>query len=547
LAENNEDHNLTNENKAAAQVANQEKKDAGSTLSAIKDAPKTSADIENGKKQFNSGNTAVNGNQAENLVTIQNAVINGGISFGGYTVREVLHTSGKVDKEYDLSDAEQFAEFGETVRAGEYFAVAVILCVFEYVELSDLQDLKTKLLAELPRVTDAEGTEIAVYQNDYLSTNRLLKTVQGEMVVLESGEHCVRLGANRPAALKNLWQQFPEMRGHIARWLLNVCDSFEYRTNFDTAQITNAFVNILKLDFTAGINHFFPRFYSNPDRYWMLGFIALELYNDQAYRDKILPYINKWADSSGSWLWKSAVYVYANIKNGEESDELEQKVRKALATRYSLLEYDDLRNENLPYVGMLLVGSERMRTLVASIFGDLVNDTHSYDKKRLNCLWYLELLRYGYYLVSSEMTALPLVACDKKQQMEDLLPLLEFAMLRYDTRQLLFITLESYIREISGYSVEKKTINRIKAFFQLIAESNPRFRDDVGLFLKKCDCGLAKELGEFLDEVLPSAISVNLSIPGSNATKAIGVHTDKAIHPDSGSSSGTAAGFVTAE
>jgi hypothetical protein len=125
LAENNENNNLTNENKAAAQVADQEKKDEGKTLAALKDAPKTSADIEKEKKQFNSGNMDVKDNQAENLFTIQNAIINGGVSLGGYTVREVLRNSGKVDKDYDLSEADQFAEFGETVKAGEHFAVAV--------------------------------------------------------------------------------------------------------------------------------------------------------------------------------------------------------------------------------------------------------------------------------------------------------------------------------------------------------------------------------------------------------------------------------------
>lgn len=543
MVENNENGNITDDYKETIQDVAPEKKDEGKALDTLKDAPKTSADIEKEKKQFNSGNMHVNGNQADNLVTIQNAIINGGVSLGGYTVREVLRNSGKVDKDYDLSDAEQFAEFGETVKAGEHFAIAVILCVFEYVELDDLQDLKSKLLTELPKVTDEEGTEIAVYQNAYLSINSLLKTVRGEMVVLESGEHCIRLGASRPMALKNLWNQFPEMREHIASWLLNVCDSFEYRTNFDTAQITAAFVNILKLDFTAGTYHFFSRFYSNPDKYLLLGFIALELYNDLAYCNKILPYINEWAESGDSWKWKSAVYVYANIKNGEENDEFDEKVGKALASRYNLLERDKFRNENfLPYVGMLLAGSERLRTLVASMLGKLVNNTHNYNKKQLNCLWYLELLRYGYYLVSSEITALPLVACDRKRQLENLLPLLEIVLSRYDTRQLLFIILELYIREISGYNVEKKTINHIKAFFQLIAESNPRFRDDIALFLKKCDCKLSKELGEFLDKVVPSATPAKLSMPISDAKKEIGVHTDMDMHSNSGSSSNTVIG-----
>lgn len=520
MAENNEIKSFIDEGKAIGQAAEQERNDESKTASEPKNAHITSADIDKEKEQFiKSGNMDVKDNQAKNLVAIQNLIINGRGSLDDYAVREILRNNGKVDKDYDLSDVEQFTEFGETVKAGEHFAVAVILCVFEYVALDDLQDLKSKLLAELPKVTDGEGKEIPVYQNAYLSINSLLKMVKGEVVVLESGEHCVRLGASRPAALKNLWQQFPEMRSHIALWLLKVCDSFEYRTNFDAVQITAAFVNILKLDFGAGAYHFFPRLYSNSDKYWLLGFIALELYNDPDYHNKILPDINKWAESSSSWLWKSAVYVYANIKNGEENDELGKKVRKAIISRYDLLEYDDLRNGDLQYIGMLMIGSERLRTLIASVFGDLMNDTHNYNKKRLICLWYLELLRYGYYLVSSEMTALPLVVCDNKQQLENLLPLLEVALSRYDTRQLLFIMLESYIREISEYNVEKKTKNRIKAFFQLIAESNPRFREDIALFLKKCDCVLAEELGEFLDEVMPSVFPANRT----NATKTIKV------------------------
>ena len=147
-------------------------------------------------------------NQAENLFTVQNAIINGGISFGSYNVSKVLQNNGTVNKEYDLSNAEQFAEFGETVKGGEQFAVAIILCVFEYVELDDLQDLKSKLLIELPKAIDEEGKEIAVYKNAYLSINSLVKTIKGEMVVLESGEHCLRLEKNRYLEIKNLFKKF---------------------------------------------------------------------------------------------------------------------------------------------------------------------------------------------------------------------------------------------------------------------------------------------------------------------------------------------------
>ena len=499
MAEDNENNGVIADNEEISQPNNPEKKDESKTEETLQNLYETSVDIEKEKKQINSGNMNASGNKADNIFIIQNAMIDGGISLGGSAVREVLSSSGKANKEYDLSDAEQFVEFVETVKAGEHFALAIILCVFEYVELDDLQDLKSKLLKELPKITDEEGKEIAALQNAYLSINSLLKMVKGEKVILESGEHCVRLGKNRAVALRNLWQQFPGLRCCIANWLLNVCDSFEYRTNFDAVQITTAFVNILKLDFAAGTYHFFQRLYSSADKYWLIGFIAFELYNDLEYRGKILPYIYQWAESDSLWLWKSAVYVYANIET-EEDDELDKKVRRALMGRFKLLENDASRNENLLYIGTMLTGSEKLRTLVSSIFCQLVEGTYNYDKKRLNCLWYLELLRYGYYLVSSKMTALPLVACDKKQQLENLLPLLEVAISRYDTRRRLFKTLESYIKEISRYNVEKTTINHIKAFFQLIAERAPRFRNDIALFLRKCDCELAKELGDFFEE-----------------------------------------------
>lgn len=514
MVESNENNSLTENNEENLQTTRQEKMKEEKTSDELKESSKTSADIEKEKKQFNSGNMNVSDNQAENLFTIQNAIINGGVSLSGYAVREVLQNTGKVDKDYDLSDAKQFAEFGEAVKAGEHFAVAVILCVFEYVELDDLQELKSKLLAELPKVTDEEGKEIAVSQNAYLSINHLLQAVNGEMVILESGEQCISLGTYRRHALKNLWQQFPETRACIARWLLNICDSFEFRTNFDAAQIAAAFINILKLDFNAGVHHFFPRFYSNSDKYWLLGFISLELYNDPDYQDKILPHIIKWLESSSSWLWKPALYVYANIENIEENHKLNKKVRESLSSRCKQFENDDLRNESLSYLAMLLIASERLRTLVASIFGDLMNNTHNYRKKRIYCLCYLALLRYGYFLVSSKMTALPLVVCDNRKQLENLLPLVETAFSRYDTRRMLFITLESYLKEISRYSVGKKTVNRMKAFFQLIAHSSSQFRNDIALFLRKCDCSLAMDLEKFLNEIFPSKALPSLSVPG---------------------------------
>ena len=290
------------------------------TQNFFKNVLKTSGDIAKEKQIYNSGNYIGN-NQAKNLMIIENAVINGGMSLNDYNIKDVTTNVRNVDKVYDLSIAEEFAEFGEKVKGGEHFAVAVILCVFEYVELDDLQDLKLKLLNEFPKTNDEEGNEIAIRQNPFISIDSLLKTINGKMFVLDNGTNCIGLGKNRPQALKNLWQQFPSLRSSIARWMINVSDTFQYRTNFKTAQITNAFVNVLKMDFNAGVNHFFQRFVSDSEKYILLGLIAIELYNDINYRQKILPFIKQWADSSSSWKWKSALYVYSNIKYEERDAE----------------------------------------------------------------------------------------------------------------------------------------------------------------------------------------------------------------------------------
>lgn len=494
LAEKIENEIINDSNEETTHSTESEAPDNIEEFSNGNDIPKSSGDFVKAKQKFNDYIKEIKDNQVVNLMILNDSNINGGVSFGDYKFREIEVNADKIDKEYDLSIAEEFAEFGEKVKGGEYFSVAIILCVFEYVELDDLQDLKDKLLKELPPTIDNEGNEVAVYQNPFLPISSILKTIKGKMFISNSGENCIGLGNIRKDALKNLWFQFPAIRKSIARWMINVSDSFKYRTNFNLTQIVTAFVNIFKLDFNAGVTHFFKRFFSYPDKYLFLGLIAVELYHDPSYRDKILPYINQWAESSGSWKWKSAIYVYSNIEKGEENLEFEQKVKKSLLCRCEMLEYDDLRKENLPYISTLLIGSKQFRSLVASILNELICNTINYQKKQLICLWYLEFLRYGYYLVSEDLIALPLVACDSKKQLEYLLPIINICLSSYDLRKFLFLILESYMKEISKYNVPMKIINSLKAFFMIIMETNNHFSEDVLLFLKKCNCSITKKL-----------------------------------------------------
>jgi hypothetical protein len=450
------------------------------------------SDVAKEKEQIrNSGNMAASGNVGNNQQFIQNAVFYAANSLDDFHFREV-HTethSAAVGKEYDLSKPEQFAEFGSAFAASEQFAVAVVMCVFDYVELDDLQNLKSKFMEQLPKLVDDEGKTIEIKQNPYLSINSLLKTVNGKMFTKDDGENCIGLGDNRRAALINLWNQFPAIRECISRWMLAVSDIFEYRTNFDAVQISSAFVNLLKLDFTAGERHLFQRLRSKPDKHWLLGYIALDLYNDDNYRKRILPVISEWASSDSFWLWKAACFVFAYIKPEDEDASFNGEVRKALARRFKEIEYADLR-----YIGLLLVVSSRLRTLVAQILSNQLANTRKYPDKIKFALVYTSLLRYGYYAVSRENPACPLVACDNREQLEAVQPLITTALQRYDTRHLLFLLLESYIKEVSRYDVPDKIVKHIKAYFVTMADNNPRYVGDMLLFLQKCKCSLADEL-----------------------------------------------------
>lgn len=452
-------------------------------------------DIAKNKQENNINN--IKDNQEVNMMIIKDSIINGGAYFGINNLPEVTKNVQNNEKQYDLSIVEQLSEFIENIKDYEYFVVAVILCVFDYVALNDLQDLKTKLINELPVVSNDQVEEKNVYQNPLIPISKILKTIKGKMFVLDNGENCIGLGVNRQEALKNVWQQFPYIRHSIARWLIEVSSTFKYRTNFQANQITTAFVNIIKLDFNAGTNHFFQRLYSNQDKYWLLGFIALELYCDLKYRNKILPFIYQWAESE-SWKWKSAIFVYAKLEKDQLDLKFNKKVRKSLKNCLINLSPND-PYKTLNYIGMLMINSECLRTLVISVFYELFSEMNKYYDKRLICNIYLALLYYGYNHVTADFTLLPLIVCDNKNQLKNIFPIINIILSRYDTRNLLFFVLNDYLKEISRYDVPLKIINSLKAFFWFVSKNCSHLCNDIKLFLNRCNCKLTNELLEYLE------------------------------------------------
>lgn len=107
------------------------------------------------------------------------------------------------------------------------------------------------------------------------------------------------------------------------------------------------------------------------------------------------------------------------------------------------------------------------RTLISEVLNEWINNMHGYKNKQMICIWYLELLTYEYYKISGNQPNLALVVCDKKQQLENLLPVVNATLQIYDARKCLFLLLESYLKEFQNMILLKKLLMVLKPFFSL--------------------------------------------------------------------------------
>jgi len=258
-----------------------------------------------------------------------------------------------------------------------------------------------------------------------------------------------------------------------------------------------AFTNIIKLDFSSGERHILGRLYSNEKKAWLLGSIAILLYQDEKFQNRTISIVQSWVNSKGHWWWKPAYYFYTYVENLATNVDIESELYNTLVYKMGrLLDFrlDVFSIDDLFYISRFLIYSERARTLMSKTFAGLLKRRKTYQEKQLLIEFYLIFLKEGFWRVSEEYHALPLVACDNKAQHINILPLASGALQKYDTKRPLFNILQAYIKELSGYSVEEKIVKRLKAFFVLWVEHNTRHSYDISKMLKDCKCHLATDI-----------------------------------------------------
>lgn len=391
-----------------------------------------------------------------------------------------------LNKKFDLCNIDECVEFVERYGASEYVTVAIILCTFEAVSLSDMPELQYNLTKYLPKVdvVDNESEENSVIsKNPYISLNTILAIIGGKRFVTKEGQACIGLGENSKQALTNLMEAFPILRNTIVSWLVHVNEVYKFRTTFDAYQIATAFARVISIDIADAERRIFPKLCLEPKNTGILGILMYKLYVDSLVNESIQSIIWRWIKSDSTWLWRPISLTYSYLVQADKKVYFETALQQAISRRIKLF-----KNNDLAFIALVLRQSEGFRTMVAEIFHDAFLSSNKRENRLFITALYIKLVRQCYYKVNKTVMDLPLITCDTKQQQEFLSPVIECIMSEYRFRKQLYLILEAYMREISNYNFSKDTINHIAAYFYNMGLYGSAYREDILCFIQNCMC-----------------------------------------------------------
>lgn len=384
---------------------------------------------------------------------------------------------------YKLHTPRGCADFVEQFKHSDYLAVAIVVSTFELVRLSDLPNLKSLLLTQLPSAKVSDEQDSSSSEDAYISVNSLLSTIGGKWFTTEDGSQCVGLGEEYSIkAIKNIWEQFPVLRAPICRWLIQLSKTYMFRTTFDSYQIVCAFSRIISLDFRDAQRQIFPRLFSDPQNATLLGNIIYKLYDDVSLREVLDRLLLNWFSSASDWLWRPAClvcsFLYQSINNAELLTAMERNVYLRLSSP---------ERGDLTFLAILLIRSEDFRTVVANQLNKAIIKASNRNDRMAVVKTYIQLLRAGYYIVNDKQQGLPLAACDSKEQLKLLSPILRQTITQVTMRKQLLYVFRAYLKELSLYKYSKQLYDHLCAFFFHMTQLAPDYRQDILYFLHSCE------------------------------------------------------------
>lgn len=451
----------------------------------------SSEELEKEKQKTNE--FVAEGNMAQYQIFIQN--------YNEYDkgIRQILNavSADGNRKKYDLCQADKCVEFVETYRDSEYVAVAVILCVFEFVSLAALPELRKVFIKNLPKV-ERPGQEESVHiinGDPYLSIDTLTGVIGGQRFAMKDGQTCISLGENSKQALFNVMDLFPALRDTIVSGLIQAYESYQCRTALSIYQMATAFARVSSFDIEYAEQHIFPQLCSDSGNTGLLGILMCKLYEDDSTRKMTHSILSRRLGSDGKWWWRPVCITYSFLAESDNHVSFETALERALCRRIQ-----DFKADDLLFMASILMQSMAFREMTARVFHSLFQEADQQDKKLVLASIYLRLLRYCYFRVNKKFNKLPLAACDTGTQQKLLSPLLGQIMSRYALRKQHYAILAAYIKEISDYGFPSYIINHIAAHFYYLAGTEKSNRRDVMDFLDRCEGAAARRIYERLQK-----------------------------------------------
>lgn len=416
-------------------------------------------------------------------------------------------TAADNNRKYKLYEHEDCADFVAEYKLSLHLACAITAAMFEYVPVSDLENLTKSFLCRFTENEyDSNGNE-KNYLSQFIPLNSIVDTLGAQtcMVTFTSGneevtERCICFGEKQITIMKNLWELFPMMRTEITSWLIETDFSHSYRNAFNISCFAKALFNIIKIDYGDSINRLFPQLVVQEENKYLIIRLMLLLAQDKETKNSACEILKRWANSN-SWLWEISLIVYA-LAN--EDLPISNSLEKTLCRRLMESFKKDWEDWNFYFTGGQMIKSLRLRNLVANILNNLASD--SSRKTYIAANIYLLLVFNAYQFIDKKDIALPLVAFDNKKQIVHTEKILHTISLDFTLRHSLFEVLEVYLKEINEYGVSPDLLKRLECFFYVIAKRSIRTYGDIQRFLSQLQHGrneIAKEILMFLQEKIP--------------------------------------------
>ncbi len=439
------------------------------------------------KKQAHNTFSIENNNVQKQIFIKENT---GGIfiNFSGNVKRNIA--DNYAGKKYNLQNEEECIEFVQTYQTGLYLATAIVLSVFKAVYIADLPALQDKMYFFLQENMCKANSIQEDIANPYIAINTILAVMGGQIIDAESNESYVMLEQQSSDVLVYLLKQFPLLHKPIIQFLTFLISEDQYHTKVYCEMIAATLARICAMEILNFQNELAPVLYDNPYRYYLWGRFICEL-NTQN-ENIASSFLKKWVKEQGYQNWRNVCFLYIILKENNYSFPYLDVIRDIIRYRIK-----NGKKADYHFLALLILRSSDITDIVCDTFYELSKIAGSREQMKKWAHSYLYLVQEAYYGINRNRYDLPLVACQNKKQQSNLKIILETIMANYNLRRQIYLILQTYLKELSLYNYDIKTIKHIAAFCKNLSWNDEGYIDEIKELLSNLNKRAANDVATY--------------------------------------------------